>query len=94
MESKRRELRLVIDTGGPDLMLFQSRLPNSMGFQILGTENVRDASGGFQRRRAYLGKEKIGSQLRLSSMTGEMKETILTAFWACGGLSSGKLPSI
>ncbi len=68
MESRRRQLRLVIDTGGPDLMLFQSRMSDSSGFQSLGTEKVTDPGGTFQRRRVripevYLGKAQIGSQI-------------------------------
>ncbi len=68
MESQHRQLRLMIDTGGPDLMLFQSRMSDSTGFQALGTEKVADAGGAFLRRKVripevYLGKAQIGSQV-------------------------------
>jgi len=68
MEFQTRQLRLVVDSGGPDLMLFQSRMPDSRGFQELGSEKVTDAGGTFQRKRVrisevYLGKETIGAQI-------------------------------
>jgi hypothetical protein len=68
MTFQTRQLLLAIDTGGPDLMLFNSRLPDSTGFQELGTEKVADVSGAFQRRRVripgvFLGSEKIGEQI-------------------------------
>jgi predicted aspartyl protease len=68
MGSQHCQLRLVVDTGGPDLMLFQSSISDSADFQALGTEKVMDVNGTFQRRRVriaevYLGKVKIGSQI-------------------------------
>ena len=68
MGFQNRQLRLVVDSGGPDLMLFQSRMPDSTGFQALGTEKAADVGGTFQRRKVripevYLGKETIGAQV-------------------------------
>ncbi len=68
MRFQTRQLLVAIDTGGPDLMLFNSRLPDSTAFQELGTEKVADISGAFQRRRVripgvFLGNEKIGEQI-------------------------------
>jgi predicted aspartyl protease len=68
IESQHRQFRLVVDTGSPDLMLFRSRLADSIGFQPLGTEIAMDASGKFQRQKVripevILGREKIGSQI-------------------------------
>src|SRR6266851_2636702 len=63
-----RQLRLMLDTGTPDLMLLQSRMPDSTSWQTLGTEKAANVSGTFRSRKVripevYLGKETIGAQI-------------------------------
>jgi hypothetical protein len=67
MRFQDRGLRIVLDSGGPDLTLFRSRLPEPTGLQALGAETVADVSGTFQRTKVripelYLGHETFGSQ--------------------------------
>jgi hypothetical protein len=68
MGFQNRHLRLVVDTGSPDLTLFHSRLSDISGISALGTDKVTDVSGTFQRRKVgipevFLGEETIGAQV-------------------------------
>jgi predicted aspartyl protease len=67
---QNRQLRLVIDTGSPGLMLFESRMPDSTGWQTVGTQETATASGPLRMRKVWipevhLGQEAIGGQTAL-----------------------------
>src|SRR6201997_203197 len=68
MEFQDRRLRMVVDSGGPDLTLFRSRVAEPTRLQALGTETVADAGGTFQRTKVripqlHMGKETMGTQI-------------------------------
>jgi predicted aspartyl protease len=62
-----RRLRMVVDSGGPDVTLFRSRVSDPIVLHALGTETVADAGGTFQRTKVripelHIGKETVGTQ--------------------------------
>ena len=67
---QNRQLRLVVDTGSPEVLLFESRIPDSSGLQTLGTQETANASGMLRLRKVwipevYLGQEAIGGRTAL-----------------------------
>jgi predicted aspartyl protease len=64
---QNHQMRLVVDTGSPDVMLFESRMSDSAGLETLGTQETVNASGTLRLRKVwipevYLGQERIGGQ--------------------------------
>ncbi len=64
---QNHQLRLVVDTGSPEVMLFESRMSDSAGLQTIGTQETVNASGTLRLRKVwipevYLGQERIGGQ--------------------------------
>jgi predicted aspartyl protease len=57
-----RRLRMVVDSGGPDLTLFRSRVSELTGLQALGSEHVADAGGAFQRMKVRIPELRIGNE--------------------------------
>jgi predicted aspartyl protease len=68
MEFLGRRFRIAIDTGGPDLMLFQTRISSGTDFRAFGSEEVKDLGGTYRRMKVLipdvqLGEIRIGSQI-------------------------------
>jgi hypothetical protein len=68
MTLQNRPVRLLIDTGDPAVMLFQSLLHDSKGLEDCGTDTGTNLAGQFQRKRVRvsdiaLGKEKLNPQI-------------------------------
>jgi predicted aspartyl protease len=64
---QNHRLRLVVDTGSPEVTLFESRISDSSGFQTIGTQDTVNASGRLRLRKVwipdvYLGQERVGGQ--------------------------------
>jgi hypothetical protein len=67
---QNHQLRLVVDTGCPNVVLFESRMPDLTGLRTLGTQETANVSGTLRLRKlwipeVYLDQETIGGQAAL-----------------------------
>jgi hypothetical protein len=97
MTLQNRSARLLIDTGDPAVMLFQSQLHDSKGLQDVGNDIGTNLAGQFQRRRVRvseiaLGKEKLSPQIIFIVNDKRTMDVTLTVYLGLGAFSFAKSP--